>query len=145
MLFSKRCEYGIRAAVYIASQSDGESKIGIRDICDNIEAPQHFTAKILQILTKSNLICSKKGMNGGFYMTEAQLQNPLMNIVKALDGVEILTKCGLGLKVCSGKEPCPLHHKYESVRNSIINMFTDVTIKEMSRSLKKGNTVLKTY
>ncbi len=143
MLFSKTCEYGIRAAIYIASQSGTGEKTGIREICENIEAPQHFTAKILQTLTKNHLVSSQKGVNGGFYMTKEQLQNPLIHLVKALEGSGNLTGCGLGLKICSEKEPCPLHHKYAAIRNNIINMLTGITIKEMSQSLKKGTTVLK--
>jgi Rrf2 family protein len=143
MLFSKTCEYAIRAAVYIASQSDTADKTGIEEICDNIEAPRHFTAKILQILTRNHLLSSQKGVNGGFYMTPEQLQQPMIALVEAIEGKEVLSQCGLGLRACSEKEPCPLHNKYASIRNSIKQMLSGVTIKDMAVSLQAGKSFLK--
>jgi Rrf2 family iron-sulfur cluster assembly transcriptional regulator len=71
-MFSKSCEYAIRAAIYIAAESSEDSKVGIKDICDHIEAPKHFTAKILQVLTKNKIVSSQKGVNGGFYIDKKQ-------------------------------------------------------------------------
>ncbi|MDI3321828.1 RrF2 family transcriptional regulator [Pinibacter soli] len=143
MLFSKTCEYGIRAAVYIASQSDKAERTGIEEICENIEAPRHFTAKILQVLTRNHLLSSQKGVNGGFYMTAEQLKQPIITLVEAIEGKEVLSKCGLGLKACSETEPCPLHNKYASIRNDIKKMLSGMTIKDMAVSLQTGGTFLK--
>ncbi len=85
-MFSKTCEYAIRATIYIASAYNGEDRIGIQDICENIEAPQHFTAKILQVLTGKDLISSRKGVHGGFYVTTEQMKTKLIDIVYAVDG-----------------------------------------------------------
>jgi Rrf2 family protein len=143
MLFSKTCEYGIRAAVYIASQSDKTEKTGIEEICENIEAPRHFTAKILQILTRNHLLSSQKGVNGGFYMTADQLKQPMIALVEAIEGKGVLSQCGLGLRECSEKEPCPLHNKYAAIRNDIKKMLSSMTIKDMAVSLQTGKAFLK--
>ncbi|MFL9485052.1 RrF2 family transcriptional regulator [Chitinophagaceae bacterium LWZ2-11] len=143
MLFSKTCEYSIRAAIYIASQSDKGYKIGITEICEKIEAPKHFTAKVLQILTRQGLVSSQKGVNGGFYMDEVQLKNPLIVLAEAIEGREYLTRCGLGLEACSEKEPCPLHNEYKKIRNNTISMLTNITVGEMAKKIKKGDSVLK--
>jgi Rrf2 family protein len=143
MLFSKTCEYGIRAAVYIASQSDKAEKTGIEEICENIEAPRHFTAKILQILTRNHLLSSQKGVNGGFYMTADQLKQPMIALVEAIEGKGVLSQCGLGLKACSETEPCPLHNKYASIRNDIKKMLSSMTIKDMAVSLQTGKAFLR--
>ncbi|MEX6690987.1 Rrf2 family transcriptional regulator [Danxiaibacter flavus] len=143
MLFSKTCEYGIRAAVYIASQHDKDYKIGITEICEKIEAPRHFTAKILQILTREGLVSSQKGVNGGFFMDEEQMNRPLIALVEAVEGTEALSRCGLGLRACSEKEPCPLHNKYKAIRTNIASMLTGITIGDMAKKLQKGSSFLK--
>ena len=51
-MFSKTCEYAIRATIYIASESSAGKRCGIRDIARKIESPEPFTAKILQRLVK---------------------------------------------------------------------------------------------
>jgi len=137
-MFSKTCEYGIRATIYICANGLQENKIGIPDISKNIEAPSHFTAKILQILVHSDILSSQKGINGGFYMNSQQRQHHLIDVVRALDGDVLFSGCGLGLKKCSDDEPCPLHDKFKSVRNNLKKMMETTTINEMARMLKKG-------
>ena len=64
-MFSKTCEYAIRATIYIASESSAGKRCGIRDIARKIESPEPFTAKILQRLVKADIIKSIKGNGGG--------------------------------------------------------------------------------
>jgi DNA-binding IscR family transcriptional regulator len=63
-MFSKSSEYAIRAAIYISAESSDDKKVSISEICEHILAPQHFTAKIMQILTRHNIVSSRKGVNG---------------------------------------------------------------------------------
>lgn len=143
IMFSKSSEYAIRAAIYIAAEGSENKKVGIADICDHIVAPQHFTAKILQILTRNNIISSQKGVNGGFYLDKIQNETALIEIVKAVDGNHLFTGCGLGLKECSETEPCPLHNKFKFLRSGIEEMMKEATIEGMAKKLKKGNGFLR--
>ena len=65
-MFSKATEYALRATIYIAQKSSEENKIGIDEIAKVIGSPKSFTAKILQQLSKNQIIDSIKGPNGGF-------------------------------------------------------------------------------
>jgi Rrf2 family protein len=117
--------------------------VGIIEICENIEAPQHYTAKLLQVLTRNKLVSSQKGIHGGFYLTKEQLREPLISVVKAIDGPSLFTGCGLGLKHCNEKEPCPIHDEFKSVRNGIRKMLEETTIDKLGKKIKKGDSVLK--
>lgn len=143
-MFSKSCEYGIRAIIYIAAENEKGKKVGIAEICENIEAPAHFTAKILQILSRNRIVNSQKGVNGGVYLDEYQRDLKLIEIVTAIDGKAIFTGCGLGLKQCSESNPCPLHNKFKAIRNDLKKMLESTTIDELGKNLKKGKSVLKT-
>lgn len=63
----------------------------------------------------------------------------LIQIVHAIDGDDIFTKCGLGLKQCSGKNPCFLHNQFKSIRNDIKQMLMDNSIAFLARGLSEGN------
>jgi Rrf2 family transcriptional regulator, iron-sulfur cluster assembly transcription factor len=141
-MFSKACEYGIRATVYIASETNPSTKVGIDEICAHIEAPRHFTAKILQVLTRRGIVSSQKGVNGGFYIEAHQREMPLKVVVEAIDGNRLFTGCGLGLKQCSETKPCPLHNQFKGIRNALNQMMDDTTIDMLAERLKKGETVL---
>ena len=143
-MFSKACEYGIRAVTYISAFSSKDHKIGISEIISNIEAPTHFSAKILQQLVHGGILSSQKGVYGGFYTTKSQKTKKLIEVITLLDGDKIFISCGLGLKYCSEKEPCPLHDKFKSVRNDLQEMLEQTSIEELAISLKEGNKFLRT-
>jgi Rrf2 family protein len=143
-MFSKACEYGIKATIYIAVQSNQGNRVSLRDIAKEIDSPEAFTAKILQQLAKNNIIDSVKGPTGGFEIEKKKLEKiKLSQIVSALDGDSIYRGCGLGLKECSEKKPCPVHEKFKIIRNELKNMLESTNLLELALDLKEGLTFLK--
>src|SRR5690606_22997398 len=130
-MFSKACEYGIRAVIYIWSQNGRGKKLGIKDICKEIDAPEFFTAKILQSLAKQGIISSAKGPNGGFYVEKNQGNLSLLDLVIAIDGDQIFEGCGLGLKVCSEDNPCPIHYQFKSIRTQLKAMLSSTSVRDL--------------
>lgn len=141
-MFSKACEYGIRAVIIIEAHSKNGKKIGIKDICKGINAPEHFTAKILQNLSKLDIISSTKGPNGGFYIEEGK-DIKLMEIVLAIDGNKIITGCGLGIKECSELKPCPIHADFKKIRESLQQVLEKTSVKQVTEDIEKGRAFLR--
>lgn len=142
--FSKSCEYAIRACVYLAQSSNVSERKVLNDISKAIDSPEAFTAKILQSLVKNNLIQSIKGPYGGFFMTEEQIQTKtLFEIVIAIDGADLFTKCALGLKACSSEKPCPMHHQFLEVRERLILILKETTLLKLASSAEIDLTFLK--
>ena len=141
-MISKACKYAIRAAVFVASKEGSNIKLSIKEIAKEIETPEAFTAKILQILNKHRIITSLKGPYGGFYIEPDQLEQPIINIVNAIDGLAIFRECGLGLKKCSETRPCPMHHRYAAVRNTLLNAFEQTTIQQLAKEFNEGSSFI---
>ena len=142
-MFSKTCEYAIRAVLFIAHKSEGGAKVGIKDIAKGIDSPEHFVAKILQNLSKQGLLQSQKGPAGGFYLDAANRKHSLADIVKAIDGDKLFSGCGLGLKQCSEVHPCPIHNEYKEIRKKPIIMLEKARVGTFSEELEKNMTFLK--
>jgi Rrf2 family protein len=143
-MFSKACEYGIRAAIYIAEQSQLDKKVGLQDVAKAIESPIAYTSKILQKLNRNNIINSMKGPNGGFSMDKHEMDKiKLSTIVFAIDGNDIYSGCGLGLKRCDEKMPCPVHNQFKSIREELKKMLETTSINTLAMDLEKGLTFLK--
>jgi Rrf2 family transcriptional regulator, iron-sulfur cluster assembly transcription factor len=143
-MFSKACEYGIRATIYIAEQSQLERKVSLKEISEAIESPTAYTSKILQQLSRSFIINSDKGPTGGFSMDTKEIEKvKLSTIVFAIDGDSIYNGCGLGLKKCNEKMPCPVHNQFKIVRDELKKMLESTTIKSLAIDLEKGLTYLK--
>ncbi|MBK6963509.1 MAG: Rrf2 family transcriptional regulator [Bacteroidales bacterium] len=143
-MFSKACEYAIRATIYIARQSQEGLRASLVDISHEIDSPVAFTSKILQQLVKAGIIFSTRGQTGGFFMENSKIESKsVAEIVSAIDGDSIYTHCGLGLKECSGAEPCPVHEKFVEIREKLRSTLETTTISAMASSLKNGLTYLK--
>lgn len=130
-MFSKACEYGIRALTVIAEAGKEGRRVGIKEICKSANTPEPFTAKILQNLVKRKIISSQKGPAGGFYIARDLDKISLFDIVEAIDGKDIFIKCGLGLNECNAKKPCPLHFKFEVVRSQLAEMCNDNSLADL--------------
>lgn len=143
-MFSKACEYGIRASTYIALQSLEGKRVSLKEIAEEIDSPVAFTAKILQQLSKNNIVDSVKGSAGGFQIEKKQIDNiKLSEIVYAIDGSNVYVGCGLGLKKCNANKPCPVHDKFVKIRDDLKMMLESTNLYEMTVGLEVGLTYLK--
>jgi Rrf2 family protein len=129
--------------LFIAQKSEPGNRIGIKEISKGIDGPEHFLAKILQDLSRKGILQSIKGPNGGFYLDEPSMKTTLADVVRAVDGDDIFTGCGLGLKICSERNPCPLHDEFKIIRKKIHHMLESATIGEFNIELIRGNRHLK--
>jgi Rrf2 family transcriptional regulator, iron-sulfur cluster assembly transcription factor len=143
-MFSKSCEYGIKAVVYIAQQSLQNERVRVNDIAKEIDSPTAFTAKTLQILSKEKIITSVMGYAGGYEINRSQLEKlTILDIVKIIDGDLVYNGCGLGLKKCNDKEPCPIHNEYAKIRSDLKRMLGKTTILSLVTNLDNGEVYLK--
>jgi Rrf2 family protein len=129
--------------VYVATKADKGVKLNVKDIAREVDAPEAFTAKILQILNKHRIITSLKGPYGGFYIEDYQLSQPVINIVNAIDGTSVFWECGLGLKKCSETHPCPMHHKFKAARDSLRDIFQHTTLGQLATEINEGTAFIK--
>lgn len=138
-MFSKACEYGIRSAIYIASQSSQKRRVGLKEVAREIDSPEAYTSKILQKLSRGGVVISGKGPTGGFSMEPESLKTTkLSDVVIAIDGDGIFKGCGLGLKQCDALQPCPLHFKFKEVRDKLQMLLESTTVLELSENMDNG-------
>lgn|SRR5690606_10802585 len=142
-MFSKACEYGIKAIIYIATRSLQDERVKIGDIVQHIDSPEAFTAKILGMLVRQGLVQSVTGPYGGFQIDKSKVKSVrLSDIVSAIDGDSIYRGCGLGLSECSDDEPCPVHDKFVTIRTQLKNMLETTSLFDLASGLKEGRTIL---
>ena len=143
-MFSKACEYGIKASIFIAVKSDRGIRVSLNDIAREINSPVSFTAKILQTLVKNRIIDSLKGPSGGFEIKKDRTGKiKLSQIVSAIDGDSIYRSCALGFQNCNENKPCPLHYKFIKIREDLKTMLEETSLLEISNDINNGLTFLK--
>jgi Rrf2 family protein len=137
-MLSYTCKTAIKAVIFLATKYDKGYKPGIKEIAEYIDASEHTVGKLLQILVKQQVVNSLKGPSGGFYITNQQLKQPIINIVEAIDGNEAFTTCGLGLSRCSATHPCPIHNNYKEARDILERIFRKNKVVDLCTPVSNG-------
>jgi Rrf2 family iron-sulfur cluster assembly transcriptional regulator len=136
ILFSRQCEYGLQAVLYLALKPQGEMT-SIKELTKQLEIPYHFVAKILQDLSRKGLLVSLKGPAGGFSLAKLAKDITLFQIVDAIDGDAFMHNCVLGFPQCTGKNPCAVHEKWVVLRDELYSMLVSKNVAEMAAETKK--------
>ena len=137
-MLSYTCKTAIKAVIFLATKDEETQKTGIREIAEHIEASEHTLGKMLQTLVRQNVIKSMKGPAGGFYISKRQREQPLINIVEAIDGKYVFRMCGLGLSRCSDAHPCPIHNDYKKGRDIMEQLFNTKKVIDLREPVNNG-------
>ena len=132
MLYSKSAEYAIQAMVYLA-EAKSEKPVMTAKIAKEYNIPYQFLAKIVQTLVKHRLIKATRGRTGGINLYQDAENIYLYQIVDAVDGPPPEEEqCVIGLDLCSDATPCPLHHTWKPIKESIRKMLADENLEELA-------------
>ena len=134
VIFSKKCEYGLQAILYLASKNDKEF-FSAKEIARDLKIPKEFVSKILQSLVNYKIVGSKKGKNGGFFLAKKPSHIRLIDIVEAIDGNEVFERCVLGFPGCSSNTPCPVHNQWGKLRKMAYEMLSAETIDKFTNKV----------
>lgn len=132
MHLSKSSIYGLRASILLTKIGSGNSYVTIRELSEELNISFHFLTKILQELSKSNILESYKGPNGGVRLAKAPGKITLKEIITAIDGNYIINDCPLGLKNCGDLAPCPLQLEWLALKGKLEKMMTEVTLEDLT-------------
>ena len=129
-MFSNSTKYAIRTIEYLLHNNSDEKKSVVK-LAAELDIPQPYLSKIMQQLSKGDIISSSKGRGGGFYLSDENMKRPLIDIVVCIEGYNVFDKCILGLKECSDKNPCLLHKYYRVFKASLVKPIGQDSIKEL--------------
>lgn len=130
VIFSKKCELALQAVLFLSTHKTGKL-FNALEVSKEVKQPKEFVSKMLQILTASGIVGSKKGKNGGFYLAKLPKDIKLLDIVEAIDGLDVFNNCVLGFPGCSVSEPCPVHDKWGELRENAYKMLSEETLEDL--------------
>lgn len=137
-MFSKSCEYGIRAALLLASREDSRRFTPIKEISEVLDISYHFLTKTLQKLTEDGLLTSYRGPRGGVRLALPADDISIKDIVVSIDGPDLFEQCVLGLPGCGCGTPCPMHEQWSSTRDAIEDQFENNSLGQLSEKIQSS-------
>jgi len=129
-MISQTAEYALRAMVFLAD-NHGESFTSEK-ISAGTQVPVSYLSKILQQLSRAELIHSQRGRHGGFSASQETLKLSLYDVIQAVDPIHRINSCPLELET-HGTNLCPLHQTLDQVLGHVERTFKRVTIQSLLR------------
>ena len=120
----------MQAVLFLAAKEAG-SVVSAEKISQVLKIPREFISKILQSLRDSGIICSTKGKSGGFCLAKPSSEIKLIDIVEAIDGLEMFNSCVIGFPECSPDTPCPVHDSWGALRTQAYEMLSNETLDKL--------------
>ena len=130
-MLSNSSKYAVKALVYLVNHSSEDNKILVKHLAKATDVPQPYLSKILQQLTAKHYLSSIKGRNGGYFITKAQGENSVLDIIVEIEGKDTLQLCILNFDHCDSKKPCPIHHLVASQKDALRKSFKTIKLKDL--------------
>lgn len=134
---TKKADYGLMALKFLAEHPETPA-LSAKDIADAYGIPAQLLAKILQRLTKTGLLRSHAGMNGGYALARDARQISAFEVIHAIDGPLFITSCTKGAKGCELTPNCTIKEPLARVNDTIAGVLKSISIFDLADHESQG-------
>lgn len=133
-MLSKKSQYAFKALTYL-SEKYNEGPVLISEIAKKKKIPLKFLENILLELKKADILDSKKGKGGGYFLKKSPDKIKVATIIRLVNGPIAMLPC-VSLyfyercKNCNEKH-CGLHDMMIEVRDATLNIVENRTLKDL--------------
>ena len=127
-MLSQTTEYALRAMACLAYSPDELTPTP--RLAELTLVPPNYLAKVLQSLAQASLITGRRGVGGGYKLANPASEISLLDVVNAIDPVERITSCPLGLPD-HGSNLCALHSCVDEAARQFIDKFESVRLSDL--------------
>lgn len=127
-MLSQTTEYALRATICLAYSREG--LVSTSDLAEVTKVPMNYLAKVLQLLARSGIVSGRRGVGGGYKLTREPGEISMLDVINAIDPIERIGSCPLGLPNHSGAL-CPLHRKLDEAVAMLIKQFSGISMADM--------------
>ena len=128
---TKKADYGLIALKYLAEHPERPA-LSAKDVAETYGIPAQLLAKILQRLTKTGLLRSQAGMNGGYALARDAREISAYEVILAIDGPFFITSCTKGSKGCELTPNCTIKEPLARVNETIAGVLKSISIHDLA-------------
>ncbi len=133
-MLSKKSQYAFKALTYL-SEKYKEGPVLISEIAAKKKIPLKFLESILLELKRADILDSKKGKGGGYFLKQKPEKVKVSTIIRLINGPIAMLPC-VSLyfyercKNCNEKH-CGLHDMMIEVRDATLSIVENRTLKDL--------------
>ncbi len=136
MLYSKTCEYAIRALAYMASKEVVDGYTSTAEVRKATGIPGPYLSKVFGVLVRKSILNARQGPGGGVVFAKNPREISLLNVIEAIETTELVEReCVMGLAECNAKHACPMHDEWKAFKRLMVNKLSQIFLSDLSRSL----------
>lgn len=133
-MLSKKSQYAFKALAYLVERRNC-GPVLIAEISEAKRIPLKFLENILLDLRKANVLESKRGKGGGYYLTDEGSKVSLATIMRLVNGPIALLPCVSlnfyqACEDCS-QDHCGLHDTLVAVRDATLDILGNKTVTDL--------------
>ena len=133
-LINRNTNYAIRSLVYIA---ETQKVVTVSELVKYLRIPKALLRKIMQILSRRNILKSLKGKNGGFLLNRTSDRISIMDVAKIFQSDIESVNCIFKGGACSNIRHCLIKDKGEKIEKDITHWLKSVSIASLAHTAKK--------
>lgn len=132
MNFNITTEYALRIMSYMVSD---EHKIHTtKELFEHLQIPFRYLRKLMISLSKSDILDSIRGKNGGYKLARSPKEITLLQIIEATGEDPLGKICFFGSKECDLENKCTMHDKWSKVRENMSLILSTTTLEDIKDS-----------
>jgi len=131
MQLTRAADYAVRVMIFLAALPPA-GRASLPSIVEATGAPDSFLSKVLQGLTRVQLITSRRGPTGGFEITPIGRRASMRDVVEAVDGPISLNVCLSERRSCQRKSWCPAHPVWVRAQEALLGVLSTAMIAELA-------------
>lgn len=127
---TKLTDYGVLIMAFMAASPS--RLFQAREIAESTTVAQPTVSKLLKKLTKSKLLVSQRGSNGGYHLACSPNQITVAALIGALEGPIAITECNLGHDYCATAPLCTVKAPWQQINQVITNALQSITLSDLA-------------
>lgn len=131
---SKLTDYGTLVLSQLATTGSEPASAGL--VANRTHLALPTVSKLLKALTRSGLVVSTRGAQGGYALARAPEDITAAEIIDALEGPVAITQCSVADGACTLEAYCRVGHAWQRINVSIREALQQVTLADLQQSPK---------
>lgn len=127
---SKTVEYALISINHINKYGSG-MPVSVRQISDFHNIPYDLLAKILQKMSKAQILISIKGPKGGYNIKSKYTDLTLIDFIEIIEGPFGIAGCFVDVD-CNQSTNCNIINPLEKINSKIYQVFSDIKLNQLT-------------
>ena len=141
MQITRQDEYAIRTVFELAKLEKGEF-IDSKTVARRQDLPEKFLNKTVQILARSGLVESRRGMQGGIRLAIGADRITMADVIEAIEGKIAINPCLAENYYCERMPACQVHRVLKRTQSVMLKELNRESFADLVKEEKKAKSLL---